>query len=330
MVSVLMCTYNRRFCLKQAIDSVLCQTYPDFEFVIVDDGSTDGTEELIKSYQDPRIRYFKLNRNSFYCYAANQGLDHCQGDYVAFMNSDDAWLPDKLEKQVTVMEEDRMLGACFTRVYLVDESGNDLSEECRDMAELFDRKCSTQKEYLHTLLQSGNFLCHPSALVRKSVLDKIGYFNLLYRQLADYDLWLRIVSEAEITVLEERLIRFQWDIKGKKQISMSTRENSVRAFNESVMIRKNCVESMTDEKFCQFFREDFRNPDSVSHLQLEFEKAFWLLKCIEEVPGLKAAGMEMLGQIMREENAMETLREHFHLDIFDLYQWNGEHMYKTP
>ena len=66
MVSVLMCTYNRRFCLKQAIDSVLCQTYPDFEFVIVDDGSTDGTEELIKSYQDPRIRYFKLNRNSFY------------------------------------------------------------------------------------------------------------------------------------------------------------------------------------------------------------------------------------------------------------------------
>ena len=113
MVSVLMCTYNRRFCLKQAIDSVLCQTYPNFEFVIVDDGSTDGTEELIKSYQDSRIRYFKLDRNSFYCYAANQGLDHCQGDYVAFMNSDDAWLPDKLEKQVTVMEEDRMLGACL-------------------------------------------------------------------------------------------------------------------------------------------------------------------------------------------------------------------------
>lgn len=74
MVSVLMCTYNRRFCLKQAIDSVLCQTYPDFEFVIVDDGSTDGTEELIKSYQDPRIRYFKLNRNSFYCYAQIRGL----------------------------------------------------------------------------------------------------------------------------------------------------------------------------------------------------------------------------------------------------------------
>ena len=235
MVSVLMCTYNRRFCLQQAIDSVLCQTYPDFEFVIVDDGSTDGTEELIKSYQDPRIRYFKLDQNSFYCYAANQGLDHCQGDYVAFMNSDDAWLPDKLEKQVSVMEQNRMLGACFTRVYLVDESGNEISEECRDMAALFDRKCTTQNEYLHTLLQSGNFLCHPSALVRKSVLDKIGYFNLLYRQLADYDLWLRLVSESEITILEERLIRFQWDIKGKKQISMSTRENSVRSFNESVI-----------------------------------------------------------------------------------------------
>ena len=155
MVSVLMCTYNRRFCLKQAIDSVLCQTYPNFEFVIVDDGSTDGTEELIKSYQDPRIRYFKLDRNSFYCYAANQGLDHCQGDYVAFMNSDDAWLPDKLEKQVTVMEEDRMLAACFTRVYLVDESGNDLSEECRAFADVvksdFSRPVNTIKKVREAL-----------------------------------------------------------------------------------------------------------------------------------------------------------------------------------
>lgn len=77
---------------------------------------------------------------------------------MAFMNSDDAWLPDKLEKQVSVMEQNRMLGACFTRVYLVDESGNEISEECRDMAALFDRKCTTQNEYLHTLLQSGNFV----------------------------------------------------------------------------------------------------------------------------------------------------------------------------
>jgi len=69
-----MCTYNRRFCLKQAVDSVLCQTYPDFEFVIVDDGSTDGTEELIKSYQDPRIRYFKLDRNSFTVMRQIRGL----------------------------------------------------------------------------------------------------------------------------------------------------------------------------------------------------------------------------------------------------------------
>ena len=87
-----MCTYNRRFSLKQAIDIGLCQTYPDFEFVIVDDGSTDGTEELIKSYQDPRIRYFKLNRNSFYCYAANQGLDHCQVASAAFFFCEEAWL----------------------------------------------------------------------------------------------------------------------------------------------------------------------------------------------------------------------------------------------
>ena len=100
-----MCTYNREQYLKRAIDSVIAQTYTDWDMIIVDDGSTDNTKQLVSYYADPRIQYIKMDKNRFYCYAANHGLEQCRGDYVAFQNSDDEWLPDKLEKQMRFMEE---------------------------------------------------------------------------------------------------------------------------------------------------------------------------------------------------------------------------------
>lgn len=330
MVSVLMCTYNREKYLNRVIDSVLGQTYQELELIIVDDGSTDGTEELISNYQDQRIRYLKLDRNSFYCYAANYGLSHCKGEYVAFINSDDLWMPDKLEKQIRFLKENTQYGACFTRIDLIDDEENEISDECPDMKNVFERKFTSQKECLSMLLKQGNFLCHPSAVVRREILDQVGQFNLMYCQLADYDLWIRIVSETPVYILEDHLVKFRWDMKKKDQISMATRENTIRTFNEQILIRKHAVDELPDEKFSAFFREEFKNQDSVTHLEIEFEKAFWLAGCMKEAPELKVLGIEKLEQVMREEKAMETLREHFHMDIFDLYQWNKEDMYTSP
>lgn len=330
MISVLMCTYNREEYLRRAIDSVLNQTYGDLEFIIVDDGSTDGSESLIKEYKDDRIRYYPLERNSYYCYAANYGLQYCSGQYVAFMNSDDIWLPNKLEKQIDFMESHKDYGACFSAVALIDDQEQDVTDECWQMRDLFARQYASQKDCLSFLLKYGNSLCHPSALVRKELLNKVGTFNLMYCQLADYDLWIRIVSETPIHVLEERLVQFRWDMKKKDQISIATKENSVRAFNEQILIRKQLVERLTDEKFLRFFGDQFKNSKSASHLELEFERAFLLEECMSEAPGLKVLGIEKLEQVMRQPGAMETLRGHFGMDIFDLYCWNKEHIYKDP
>ena len=146
LVSVIIPTYKRPDTLSRAIDSVLNQTYKDIEFIIVDDGSTDQTEELVKSYDDTRIHYRKMERNSFYCYAANCGLTHCKGDYVAFMNSDDVWLPEKLEKQLMYLEAYPEYGACFTEVTLIDDQEDDITEECQ---EITGRSC------LHGSKKSG-------------------------------------------------------------------------------------------------------------------------------------------------------------------------------
>ena len=115
MISVILPTYNREAVLMRSVDSVLNQTVSDLELILVDDGSTDGTQTLIESIQDPRIRYLKLDGNHGACAARNAGLDAARGEWIAFMDSDDAWTPNKLERMMCVMEQ---TGAdvCFHRL----------------------------------------------------------------------------------------------------------------------------------------------------------------------------------------------------------------------
>lgn len=327
MISIILCTYNREKYLARAIDSVIAQTYRDWELIIVDDGSTDRTEELVKSYTDPRIRYEKLEKNRYYCYAANYGLKKCQGQYVAFQNSDDEWLPDKLDKQIQFMEAHPEAGACFTEVILVDNDGADISERCIEVKRLFENHYTEQKDWMRYFLQYGNCVCHPSALVKQEVMEQVGGFNLMYCQLADFDLWVRIVTEYPIYVLTEKLIRFRWDVSHKDQISSATERHTVRSFNEQMQIRRQLVERLTDDQMVRYFGEDFRNPSSVSHLELEFEKAFLLMHCVADTPQTKMPGIEKIEEVLHSENAVETLEEHFHITLQNIYSWNQDHWY---
>lgn len=330
MISVLMSTYNRAAYVRQAIDSVLTQTYKDLELIIVDDGSTDNTREIIESYEDDRIRYMPLAQNSFYCYAANYGLKSCKGDYVAFINSDDEWLPEKLEKQLHFMEENPTCGACFSEVYLMDGEGLDITDEVPGMRDVFATRFESRKEWMNYLIRIGNCLCHPSALVRKNILDEIGGFNLMYCQLADHDLWIRILEKASVYVMEERLIRFRWDIKKKNQVSSATEEHFARSFNEKMMIRRDTIERMSDEVFAECFGDTFKNPASSTQLEIAFEKAFFLATCMHEAPEWKILGIEKLEKVLRTPGAMEVLRNHFQMNIFDIYNWNKTYMYRDP
>ena len=327
MVSILMCTYNREQYLKRAIDSVIAQTYTEWELIIVDDGSTDNTEQLVSSYPDPRIRYIKMDKNRFYCYAANYGLQNCRGDYVAFQNSDDEWLSDKLEKQMRFMEEHTEAGACFTEVTLIDNEGNDLSERCLPMEKLFENHYEDQKDWMHFFLHKGNCVCHPSALVRKKVMDEVGGFNLMYCQLADFDLWVRIVTEHPIYVLPEKLIRFRWDINKQEQVSSATEKNLIRSFNEQMLIRKQMIDRLSDEQMLLFFKSEFQKKTSSSHLELEFEKAFLLMHCIDDSPEMRLPGINKLEEVLKIEGAVEVLERHFDLTLQEIYSCNRGHWY---
>lgn len=323
MVSVLMSTYNRKDLLPEAIESVLNQSYTDFEFIIIDDGSTDGSEEVIRSYKDERIRYIRMPDNYYYCYSANYGIQKCSGKYVAIINSDDQWKKDKLEKQVAFMESHAEYGACFTEVRLIDDGGNPAEEA-------FCIRLDSQEAYLRYFFRHKNMLCHPSALLRRTILDKVGGFNLMYGQLADFDLWIRIVTETPIYVLPEKLTLFRWHEDGQGQVSSVTREHVAQNYNEQLFVRRDLVERLSDEQFLRTFREDFRNPLSASHEEQEFEKAFLMIDYSGEAASMKLMGMQKLDLLLRKPGAADLLREHFQMKLQDVYRMNQEWMYLAP
>ena len=129
LVSCVIPTYNRAEFVKRAIDSVLNQTYENIEVIVVDDGSQDNTREVVLSIKDKRVRYIRLHRNFGVSFARNIGIENSTGDFIAFLDSDDYFLPEKIEKQVELMLKDKRVGVCYTEVYYEIEDGKLIYEE---------------------------------------------------------------------------------------------------------------------------------------------------------------------------------------------------------
>jgi glycosyltransferase involved in cell wall biosynthesis len=194
--SVLLPVYNGEKYLEEAIESVLNQTFTDFELIIVNDGSADDSLEIINFYasRDSRIKVINNKKNRGFSPSLNIAIASAQGDYIARIDCDDIWCSkNKLEEQVGFLEKHSEYGLVGTSVILIDEKGNEIG--CRRPA-LLDREI---REYL----LSANQFQHSSVLIRKSVLDEIGVYTekKKYYILEDYDLWLRIGKEYKLTNL---------------------------------------------------------------------------------------------------------------------------------
>jgi glycosyltransferase involved in cell wall biosynthesis len=190
-VSVVIPTYNRAEMLAQALRSVLAQTFTDYEVIVVDDGSTDGTAEVVESFTDQRIKYLRQeNRGS--SAARNAGVEKAEGKYVAFLDSDDAWLPEKLEVQVAAFERHPTVGLVSCRSLTIDPSN-----ECAFPLELLRPPGDEIVADFHAEIIVSNRFMTPALMVKRAVIEKVGGFdeNLVYAE--DWDLWIRIARECE-------------------------------------------------------------------------------------------------------------------------------------
>ncbi|MCK4891386.1 MAG: glycosyltransferase family 2 protein [Candidatus Pacebacteria bacterium] len=218
LVSVIIPTYNRARLLKRSVGSVLNQTFQDFEIIIIDDGSTDNTESIIKSFSDPRIKYIKNEKNIGANAARNIGIKISKGKYIAFQDSDDEWLTNKLEKQIRTFETASLkVGVVYTgRLWI--KNGKKI---------YIPLKRVKQKEgNIHKELYKSSFITTSVILVKKECFKKSKVFDENLPRFQDWDLVLKLSRYYEFKFIDEPL-----SLSYHTQNSISTNSDAlIKAF----------------------------------------------------------------------------------------------------
>src|SRR5437899_2426865 len=198
-VSFLMAVYDGEKYLEEAIRSVLNQTFHDFEFIVINDGSTDGTAEIIERYRraDDRIRAYEQRHHGLVA-TLNRGLELAQGEYVARMDADDVSFPERLATQVAFMSAHPEVGICGTWVETMGvPSGN-------------VQRYPTDDATIRSWLLFESVLAHPSVVMRRELLAKAGlYYDVACIHAEDYDLWVRAARHTALANIPEVLLRYR-------------------------------------------------------------------------------------------------------------------------
>ncbi|HJR12331.1 MAG TPA: glycosyltransferase family 2 protein [Rhodanobacteraceae bacterium] len=199
-VSIILPTWNRLPLLRRAVDSVLAQIYGDFELVVVDDGSTDGTRDYLEAIEDPRVRSIWLEHRGDLTSARSEGLRHVRGEWVAFLDSDDLWLPEKLALQLQRLAAHPTCRWSYTGYLLVDADESPLPER----SALLGRPLSGH--ILEPLLRFEVAVSVVTMLVQRSLIDEIEGFDEMLPVRSDYDFALRLATHSEACALPENLV----------------------------------------------------------------------------------------------------------------------------
>lgn len=225
-VSVLMCVYNSQKDINEAIDSILNQTFTNFEFIIVNDCSTDNSVEIIKSYTDNRIKLLTNETNLGLAASLNVGLKVAQGEYVVRMDSDDISLPNRLQKQVDFMDANPNIGVCGSWIKVFGDAN-------------YYWRPKANSEYLRCKLLFNTPLPHPSWIIRHSLIKQHNlYYSQTMRRAQDYDYLVRMSAVAKLSCIQECLLNYRYEFSTRKP------ENHNEALKNIFAVRKELLEKL--------------------------------------------------------------------------------------
>lgn len=232
-VSVVMAAKNYARFLPAAVESVVGQTFPDWELLVIDDGSSDHTPHAVRRFlADPRIRYFRSDRLG-QPRAKNLGIGLARGEFVAFLDADDAWLPTKVEKQLALFPDRPDVGVVFCRRKLMDEEGKLLPARLQP---------APPRGRVLGRMFVQNFVCFSSAVVRREVFARVGAFDPQWDLAIDYDLWLRVARHHGFDFVDEELVLYR---TGHGNLSKKLADRVATAF--SIMHRAETRYGVADD-----------------------------------------------------------------------------------
>lgn len=197
-VSVIIPAYNAMTYLPETVESVLRQTFTDFEVLIIDDGSSDHIVEWVSQLVDPRVKLIS-QENQGACAARNTGIAQAQGEYIALLDADDLWEPTILEKQVRCLEDDPAVGLVHTWMAIIDQQGRPTGRVITSNAE---------GEVWKQLVEKNPVPCS-SVMVRRCCFDTVGVFDQSLLNIDDWDMWIRIAACYRFAVIKEPLMRYR-------------------------------------------------------------------------------------------------------------------------
>lgn len=203
-VSVVIPCYNYADYLRLCLQSVFNQTFQDFEIIVVDDGSTDNIELVVRQFKDPRIKYVRNRVNLGQTKSINIGLKLSSGEFITIIGADDLMLENNLDAKVKLLERNDNAGLCFSNAFVIDKDGN--------IKQLFYKGGQFPEcpyNYFNLLLLKGNFIVASSVLVRRKCYDTLGFYKEDLNYGEDWNMWLRISLHYDFVYINEPLIKYR-------------------------------------------------------------------------------------------------------------------------
>jgi hypothetical protein len=319
-ISVIMATYNHAAYVAQSVRSVLDQTCSDFEFLIVDDGSQDGTPGIVVQFDDPRISFVASSWNRGSAARRSELIERSRGKYIAVQNSDDHWPPDKLAHQRDFLERNPDIGAVFGRASLIDASGAPIT----DMEPIFDHDNRSPGQWLRRFFERGNCLCHPSVMIRRSCHQELGGYDPRFRQSLDLQMWVRFCKKFRLFQSDKVLVFLRWHGKNVSDIADDP-DAHTRWFNEQYLIADAFFDDMPKELLLEGFRDllVFADPPTDAHCDVE-KALIYLKRDAPFAPLYRVIGLKRLYDLLGSSRHCAILAADYGIDHLAFQRFSAE------
>lgn len=317
LISVVIPTYNHEKYISESIQSVLDQTFKDFELIVVNDGSTDKTDEIIRSFNDHRIKYISQS-NQGPSKASNTGILAAEGEYVCLLAGDDVYYPEKLEIQYEYLQTYNTK-VLFTWIDTIDDCGNMLNGH--HIQKHFNVPNRSRTELFNSFFLKGNDLCGVTVMVEKSILVKAGLMHLTSIQMQDFYMWIKLLKSHDFFVVEKNLVKYR--IRSSSENLSLSPENIIRTSFEGYQLYKSIFDDVSSDFFRKSFSKHLLNPYFQSKEEYEIEKAFLYINNSFPLVGnsniFQVIGTELLFHILQNEEILDVASSKYNFELSDLY-----------
>lgn len=322
-ISVILTSFNHEKYLRESIDSVLAQTYQDYELIILDDASTDGSWEIILEYDDPRIIAISSERRGQVASQINKAImEMASGEFICIHHSDDIWESTKLERQISHIDRNPHVTAVFTNAQPIMEDGQPLSDRTHFYADVFNQPNRSRYEWLRYFLNNGNALCHPSVLIRKSSYSECGVYKLCFLQNDDFDMWIRLLLRRDIYILPERLVRFRIR-ENEANISGNRRDSRIRSIYEYYLLLRNYRDIEDFAELVKIF-PGAKDYDRGAETDIQFALAMTILH--ESTHGFgQLFALDLLFELVSDQVRARKLERIYDFNVMDFFALTGQY-----